>query len=666
MRPDPIRPTSDTVADLNTSTGMPRPANQDTIAAPSSGAAEPNLKKRERAPQNDHVVIANRCLHLLREGKIEEFNKLRPANALDFSRQDLSGLDLRKADLRNVDLSRADLSGSDLSGALLQHAILDFADLSHTVLNDAKLFRASLQHANLEQVREAERAEFQEANLRDASLKEGNFSYAYFSNASLISAFLTKSLFIGAHLQGARLMSTTMVGTNFQNANLHKAVLFQANGSDVNFSGANLTQAIALNSFFKSSADKSETPDSPRMNFDDAWVKDLQHNGALNEEWLASANKYDLPIEGYFDATPTADDQKILVNGIPGSDKVAYDAALAELEELIGLDEVKENVRKLVKHLQHSEVRKALGEKGLEYTLHAVYTGSPGTGKTTVARIVGQLFYAMGALKDQGIVETDKSGMIAGYQGQTTGLVNKLIDSSIGRTLVIDEAYALAQSDNDSYAQDAIAVLVKRLEDDRDKFACVVCGYEKEMNKFIESNPGLKDRFSHFFHFQDFSTGQLVDIMKLMLDKRNYHYTPEFLAEASLLLAAAKVLGGKNFANGRTVRKSFEKMTWLMSERFVESGALDRKDKKELLTPTAQDLPFEEIAKVPRSALPPLSDLKWMSAEAPDPRRQLKVRDLPEQGPFPCLMRESYDLIAKAVEEYNKKTKETPEFPMYV
>jgi shikimate kinase len=476
-----------------------------------------------------------------------------------------------------------------------------------------------------------------------AELDGGNFGGAFFDNANLNSASAKGASFVGAHMVGVLLVGATLTDANFQGANLGRARMFQANGKDINFSGANLVGAEAINSFFTSS---NADAGGPKTNFDGAWVKGFRHDGALEENLLAKAHRHELPAEGFFPATPEPTDEKILVNGIPGSDKVVYDAAMAELDELIGLHSVNQKVRSLINHLQVSEVRVQLGEPELDYTLHAVYTGSPGTGKTTVARIVARLFYAIGAMDKDILVEADKSALVADYAGQTAGKTNRLVDSALGGTLIIDEAYSLTQSEGDAYGQEAIATLTKRLEDDRKRFSCIATGYEKEMRSFVNANSGLKSRFSHFIDFPDYSTGEMVEIMKLMLDKKHFRYSPDLLAGVSVLLAAAKIKEGERFGNGRTVRHTFEKMTWNMSNRLVEEGILQRRNREDLLMPKVADLPFEEIVGMPAELFADLASMSWMD---PGSGAVVPIKDIGVESSFPCLTRESFERIEKIV-----------------
>jgi uncharacterized protein YjbI with pentapeptide repeats len=591
---------------------------------------------------------------LLQKGQVEDFNKLRTHGLLDFKGRDFTGLNLKGVDFRNVDLSRAVLKSCDLTDAKLQEAILDRADLSDSTLTRAKLLDASLKFSALDGVREASGAEFHKAKMKGATLEGGNFNGAFFNEAVLTGATLTRAKFVGAHMVDVRLMGATLTEAVFDGANMHRARMFQSNGKDMSFKGANLIEAEAVQSYFTST---NEDPSkSPRLNFEGAWVKGFRQNGEVPEFALAKANRAALPPEGFFPPTPEPTIEKILVNGIPGSDKVLYDAAMAELNELIGLDEIKERVTKLIHHLMHSETRLELGEPELDYTLHQIYLGNPGTGKTSVARIIAKLYFAIGAMRTSNLVEADRSKMVAEYQGQTAPLTNRVIDSAMGGTLIIDEAYLLKTSENDSYGLESIGTLNKRLEDDRKDFACILTGYDVEMAAFRKANSGLDSRFPVTWNFKDYTTGQMVDIFKLNLDKKHYRYTKEFLCLGSVLIAASKIQKeeGERFGNGRAVRTIFEKMTWEGSSRLVEQGILATRDKERILAAQEVDLPIEEVLKMPREALPPLSELKW---KLPDTEEELGLDEISLDGDFPCLTKESYLKIGAAMEAYRRREK---------
>ena len=195
-----------------------------------------------------------------------------------------------------------------------------------------------------------------------------------------------------------------------------------------------------------------------------------------------------------------------------------------ELDELIGLEQVKEEVRSLANFVKIQKQREAKGLKTPKMSFHLVFTGSPGTGKTTVARIVARIYKDLGVLKKGHLVETDRSGLVANYVGQTATKTNEIVDSALNGVLFIDEAYALVPTanKNNDYGQEAISTLLKRMEDDRDKLVVIVAGYTKEMNRFIDSNPGLKSRFNRYINFPDYTSGELCEIFNMYVKKNQY------------------------------------------------------------------------------------------------------------------------------------------------
>ena len=185
-------------------------------------------------------------------------------------------------------------------------------------------------------------------------------------------------------------------------------------------------------------------------------------------------------------------------------------------------DEKKEEVRSLANFVKIQKQREAKGLKTPKMSFHLVFTGSPGTGKTTVARIVARIYKDLGVLKKGHLVETDRSGLVANYVGQTATKTNEIVDSALNGVLFIDEAYALVPTanKNNDYGQEAISTLLKRMEDDRDKLVVIVAGYTKEMNRFIDSNPGLKSRFNRYINFPDYTSGELIRPMQSAISRR--------------------------------------------------------------------------------------------------------------------------------------------------
>ena len=237
----------------------------------------------------------------------------------------------------------------------------------------------------------------------------------------------------------------------------------------------------------------------------------------------------------------------------------SLESLLAELDDLVGLEGVKRDVHSLMNFIKIAKLRENRGMKVPTVSYHLVFTGNPGTGKTTVARLVARLYYQMGLLPRGQFVETDRAALVAGYLGQTAIKTQKVIQQAMGGVLFIDEAYSLAGDTEDSYGREAIETLLKAMEDHRDELVVIVAGYTELMHKFINSNPGLSSRFSKYFEFQDYTGPELLEIFREFCEKNGYRLDGEAAgvlgAEFERLFAARD----RHFGNARTARNIFEK-----------------------------------------------------------------------------------------------------------
>ena len=234
-------------------------------------------------------------------------------------------------------------------------------------------------------------------------------------------------------------------------------------------------------------------------------------------------------------------------------------APLDELRSMIGLSSVKHEVETLYNFVKVQQQRESMGLKTSSISLHCVFTGNPGTGKTTVARIVAQLYKELGVLKKGHLVETDRSGLVAEYVGQTAVKTNRVIDSALDGVLFIDEAYALSEGGNQDFGKEAISTLLKRMEDDRDHLVVILAGYSENIQHFLESNPGLQSRFNKYIHFPDYSEEELYEIFLLNLKKYEYSMTPEAQDKLRSIIKEEVEKADSKFGNGRYVRNLFEK-----------------------------------------------------------------------------------------------------------
>jgi Holliday junction resolvasome RuvABC ATP-dependent DNA helicase subunit len=271
-------------------------------------------------------------------------------------------------------------------------------------------------------------------------------------------------------------------------------------------------------------------------------------------------------------------------------ESVTLEDALAELNGLIGLGAVKAEVEKFAKFIKVAQMRQAEGLKVAPIAYHMVFTGNPGTGKTTVARIMAKIYRALGVVKNGHLVETDRGGLIAQYVGQTAIKTGNVIDFALDGVLFIDEAYAITEGGEQGYGGECIATLLKRMEDDRDRLVVIVAGYPEEMKRFIDSNPGLESRFTRYIHFPDYTAEELAAIFRQNAKKNQYVLSEDVERWLDPAMALWTKDRDRKFGNGRYVRNLFEKTVERQAMRVAE---MENPTREDLMTLTMKDVGIE-------------------------------------------------------------------------
>ena len=274
--------------------------------------------------------------------------------------------------------------------------------------------------------------------------------------------------------------------------------------------------------------------------------------------------------------------------------EVDYTECLKKLEGLVGLSAVKKEISNLAAFL-NLQIRR--GETNTFQGKHYVFTGNPGTGKTTVARIMADVFKTLGILSRGQLVEADRAKLVAGYSGQTAIKTNQLIDSAMGGVLFIDEAYTLKSNDGDSFGSEAIDTLLKRLEDDRGKFICIVAGYTDQMHDFIDTNPGLKSRFTQTIHFDDYTPDELTQIFLNLAASKNFTISEDTQGAIHRQFEQLYLRRDKNFGNAREARRIFDETVERQSQRLVTLMNDPGFKEEDMFSITSDDLPSAQNEK---------------------------------------------------------------------
>lgn len=302
------------------------------------------------------------------------------------------------------------------------------------------------------------------------------------------------------------------------------------------------------------------------------------HIKLIGSEWAAEVCKV-IDKKPYIDS----DEREVATDELQKS--------LDQLHSLTGLSAVKSTVQELVNIAKVAQMQLQAGIKAPAITRHLVFTGNPGTGKTTVARILGEIYKNLGVLSKGHFAEVDRTDLVAEYLGQTAPKTAKVVESALGGILFIDEAYSLVPDGRgDMYGQEAINTLLKMMEDHREDLVVIVAGYKDEMSRFIDSNPGLKSRFSRSIHFEDYSASELTEIFKVRCEQHGYLLSDKTLNSVQDLVKQFETQIGE-LGNGRFVRNIFDRCVAIQCNRLA---ALTKPSKKDLKTFLPTDIPTNE------------------------------------------------------------------------
>ena len=282
-------------------------------------------------------------------------------------------------------------------------------------------------------------------------------------------------------------------------------------------------------------------------------------------------------------------------------DKPSLDELMEQLNALVGLEDVKKDIKSLMNLMKVRKLRQENDLPVAPMSLHMVFLGNPGTGKTTIARLVSGLYAAIGVLSKGQLVEVDRSGLVAGYVGQTALKTQEVIKSALGGVLFIDEAYSLSSGGENDFGREAIETILKAMEDHRDDLIVIVAGYTDPMHQFLNSNPGLESRFNKYFFFPDYKGEELMKIFEGQLNKNSYELTEEARTAAQDIFNKMYEERTANFGNGRDVRNFFEDMVVRQSNRVA---AMETPTKEDLVSILPEDFtdpeePAEETTEKP-------------------------------------------------------------------
>jgi AAA+ superfamily predicted ATPase len=528
---------------------------------------------------------------LLQAGKVDEFNALRSGGEIVFKKLNFSRAIMNGAHLSGCIFESCDFNQCSLVNAKLLAALFKGCVITGTYFDGASCTNAGFERCSLSGVH------FQSCGLirtefRSSDLSRCNFESAWLEGGSIQTCQVNLCNFDQVSGKNLRVQQSRLWGTHFSGSDLVGSAFVQTSGERVSFDRSNLTNATFNGSWWQDG-----------FSVNDAYL----NSGALMEHMFQPRIWDDGKVikAAYTDQRPPkgmkfgslkvgVDTIKTLVDGIPGTDKELYDEAMVKLHALVGLDEVKREVNQLAATLRVARHRQLSGAPADIGTMHYVFSGPSGTGKTTVARIFGDILKSLGYLSKGHFVETDRSGLVGRYLGETGLKTKATVEAAAGGVLFIDEAYTLApNNDQDQYAQEALATLLKLMEDMRHDLVVIVAGYEKEMGSFIRANPGLQSRFANSLQFSDLSQAALSEVARNLMDEAGFKADEGTLRGISKVLSMLKERDGELFGNGRAVRNIYEKMLRRQAVRLTKDGGdLTNANLDELIF---EDIPCQEL-----------------------------------------------------------------------